>query len=862
MGYRRTLAAALSCSIAAISSSAQAQEAGVRYAEEPSAGMDLPTAGLAGEPDALSVSTNPASLSFLDGWELALALDTAEPDDDKATSPGPGFGIFAAGVLGGGVLPRLAWGFGLEFLRPPRAVLSPDPGTPTRLTLAQAIPLGAASLGFSWHHFYDSPGSVAAGLDTFDLGLSLQLGAHVAAGLAVRDLTEPSAGGGAVQRRYEVELVTRPGGDERIEIGAGGRIGEDRADFDSGEDIEGWLRGSVRLWRGVYLRGQYESRSLLALDAGGNETGAVREHRITGGLELSFGGLGAATYATGAIDDDGDRRFAGGTVVVRASQRGAPSLLPRSRRIERLELEGELDERELTRLVAQLRVFERDESLAAVLLQVDGMGAGWAATSEIRRGLAALRARGVRVYVYMVAGTTRQYYLASVADKIYVDPAGGLRLSGMVATSLYFKGLFDNLGILAQFEKIEEYKSAPEAYTRTGPTGPAFTMRNELYDSMFEHVVREIAAGRRLQPGRVRTLIDNGPYTSGELEKIPELVDRVVTPDELAEELVRELGAVYPVASAPQERDPRWDYPAIAVIYMDGDIVDGKSSTIPLIGTRLVGGDTIAAAIAAARESSDVDAIVLRINSPGGSALASEVVAREVFKTRRVKPIICSLGDVAASGGYFAAAGCDTILADPLTVTGSIGIFTGKFDFSGLLNRVGISWSTYKRGAMADMDSLFKAYSEDEQKLIKRKLHYYYGRFIKAVAEGRKLTTSKVDAVGRGHVWTGTQAKPIRLVDQFGGIGDAIRLAKRRVGLGDDEEARLLLLPTERTSLIARLVGGLASAEGEADEERSLLESLLPRGADRALLEAIPGSVWANPGTPQARLPFSIDWAD
>ncbi len=834
----------------------------MRYAEEPSAGMNLPTAGLAGEPDALSVLTNPASLSFLDGWELALALDTSEPDEDKATSPGPGFGMFAAGVLGGGVLPRLAWGFGLEFLRPPRAVLSPDPGTPTRLTLAQAVPLGRLSLGASWHHFYDSPGSVAAGLDTFDVGLSMQLGAHVAAGFAVRDLTEPNAASGTLQRRYELELVTRPGGDERIEIGVGGRIGEDRADFDSGEDIEGWLRGSVRLWRGVYLRGQYESRSLLALDAGGMETGAVREHRITGGLELSFGGLGAATYATGAVDDDGERRFAGGTVVVRASERGAPSVLPRSRRIERIELEGEMTDRDLTRLIAQLRVFERDESLAAVLLQIDGMGAGWAATSEIRRGLAALKARGVRVYVYMVAGTTRQYYLASVADKIYVDPAGGLRLSGMVATSLYFKGLFDKLGILAQFEKIEEYKSAPEAYTRTGPTEAAFTMRNELYDSMFEQVVREIAAGRRIQPRRVRTLIDNGPYTSGELEKIPELVDRVVTPDELAEELVRELGAAYPVASAPEERDPRWDYPGIAVIYMEGDIVDGKSSSIPLLGVKLVGGDTIAAAIAAARESSQVEAIILRINSPGGSALASEVVAREVFKTRGVKPIICSFGDVAASGGYFAAAGCDTILADPLTVTGSIGIFTGKFDFSGLLNRVGISWSTYKRGTMADMDSFLKAYSPDEQRLLKRKLHYYYGRFIKAVAEGRKLTTGKVDAVGRGHVWTGTQARPIRLIDQFGGIGDAIRLAKRRVGLTDDEEAGLLLLPSERTSLIARLFGGLVRASGAAEEERSLLESLLPRGADRALLKAIPGSIWANPGTPQARLPFSIDWSD
>jgi protease-4 len=838
-----------------------------RYAVEPSAGMELPTAGMAGEQDALTVSTNPAGLHFLSGWHVALAVDTAEPDEDEATGPGPGLGLFAAGVLGGGALPRLAWGFGLEFLRPPRAVITPDPGTPTRFTWAHALPLGrSAAVGVAWHHFFDGTGGVTRGLDTFDAGLSIRLGAHLAAGFAVRDLTEPQAGGATLQRRYELELALRPTGDDRLELGMGGRAGEDRADLASAEDLDGWLRGSLRVLRGIYVRGQYESRSLLQVDTGpsGADFSARREHRLTAGLELSFGGLGAATYASTAIDGDGDSRFAGGTVVVRASQRGAPSLLPRPRRIERIELRGDLGERELTRLISQLRQLERDDELAAILLQVDSMGAGWAATSEVRRALAGLRARGVRVYVYMVAGTTRQYYLASVADKIYVDPAGGLRLSGMVATSLYFKGLFDKLGVVAQFEKIEEYKSAPEAYTRTGPTEPAFTMRNELYDSMYEQVVQEIAAGRHIDASRVRTLIDSGPYTSGELAKIPDLVDRVVTPDELAEQLVRELGAAYPVASAPVERDQRWGYPAIAVIYIDGDIVDGKSSVLPLVGTRLVGGDTIAAAIAAARGSSQVDAIVLRINSPGGSALASEVIAREVFKTRGVKPIICSLGDVAASGGYFAAAGCDTILADPMTITGSIGIFTGKFDLSGLLGRVGVSWTMYKRGALADMDSFLKSYSQDEQRLMKRKLHYYYGRFIRAVAEGRALSTTKVDAVGRGRVWTGSQARPIRLIDRFGGIGDAIEVAKREAGMDEDDEARLLLLPTENPGLFERLLGRLVSARAarEASAERGLIEALLPGGADRALLQAIPGSLWAAPGTPQARLPFGIDWSD
>lgn len=837
-----------------------------RYAEEPTGGVSLPTTGIAGEPDALAVSLNPAGLHFLGGWQLALAIDVA-PDEEDATSAGPGWGVFAAGTVGGKLLPRLGWGLGLEFLSPPRVVLAPDPGSPTRFTFATSLPLGRmAAIGVGWHHFFDESGAPLRGLDTFDLGASMRFNAYLAAGFALRDVGQPVVAGAPVERRYELELVTRPTGDDRLELALGGRLGEIRADFSDGADIDGWLRGSWRVVRGLYLRAEVENRSLFQLEPApsGMETIERRETRVTGGIELSFGGLGTAAYGTSAFDGDGDGRFAGVSTVLRVSEQEVPAVLSRDRRIERLELKGEVSERELTRIIAQLRLFARDEAVAAVLVVMDSPGVGWAGCNEIRQGLAGVRAAGKKVFAYMVQGTTKDYFLATAADKIYVDPAGGLRLAGMSATSLYFKGLFDKLGVVAQFEKIEEYKSAPEAYTRTGPTEPAFTSRNQLYDSMYDHVVRAIGGGRRIDPARVRVLIDNGPYTSGELRKIPDLVDAVVTPEQLVPLLMHEVGGGVPLAAAPRERDERWDYPQVAVIYIDGDIVDGKSSTIPLIGIRLTGGETISAAIAAARADPNVEAIILRINSPGGSALASELMAREVFKTRGVKPIICSLGDVAASGGYFAAAGCDTILADPLTITGSIGIFNGKFDFSGLLGKFGLTWTTYKRGQLSDMDSWVRPWDEHELRLLKRKLHYYYGRFIRAVAEGRNMSTAQVDAVGRGRVWTGLQAKPISLIDGFGSIGDAIQLAKRRVGLSPDDEVRLVLLPKEGGSLLGLLLGGLvrSDADRQAEAERSLLEKLLPLGADKALLQAIPGSVWYQPGVPQARLPFSIVWDD
>lgn len=842
--------------------------------------MDTPTSGLSGDYDGLTVANNPAGLHFLPGSELALAVDFGGSDEEDATGPGPGFGLFAAGIGDGRLLPKLGWGIALESLSPPRVVLSPDPGTPLRFTSALSLPLGKnASFGFAWRHFFDDDGGPLDSVDTYDVGLAGRFGPHFSVGAVVRDLNTPKVAGTPVQRRYELELASRPTATDRLELALGGRIGEVRADFENGDDIDGWLRAAVRVVDGVYLRGQVETRSLFELTTGPVETESEgrREWRMVAGLDLSFGGLGAAVYGKGAINPDNDGRYAGFTLVAKISERGRPPLLTPAERIERLDLKGAIGERDLTLMVAKMRRLARDEKVAAVVVQIDGLSAGWASTNELRNGLLELRAAGKTVFVYMVAGSTREYYLATAANKIYVDPAGGLRLVGMHANSLYFKGLFDKLGVVAQFGKVDEYKSAPEAYTRTGPTEPAFIARNELYDSIFEHLVRGIADARGLSAERVRILIDNGPYTSGDLEKIPELVDAVATPEELTNILAKEMGGYYPVGSEPNLRDERWDYPNVAIIYIDGDIVDGKSQTIPILNQKLVGGETISQTIAAARASREIDAIILRIDSPGGSALASEAMAREVFKTRGVKPIICSMGDIAASGGYFAAAGCDVILADPMTITGSIGIFNGKFDFSGLAEKIGLSWTSYKRGELADMDSFLRSYSEDEMRLLRRKLHYYYGRFIRYVAEGRKLTTDQVDQVGRGRVWTGAQAMPIQLIDRFGGIGEAISLSKKRLGLTEDDRVRLVLLPEVSGSLLSQLLKlggakpGVLEGEmgptGEAEPDpaqvtgQTLLRALLP-GAGSSLIEAIPGSVWAQPDVPQARLPFTIIYSE
>jgi protease-4 len=378
-------------------------------------------------------------------------------------------------------------------------------------------------------------------------------------------------------------------------------------------------------------------------------------------------------------------------------------------------------------------------------------------------------------------------------------------------------------------------------------------MRGELFDSLWDRWVDAVAAARHLSRDQLLALVDHGPYAAGDLAGDTRLVDAVAAPDKISELVIREIGEVLPVTTPAVDRPDRWQLPGIAVIYVDGDITDGKSQSVPLIGETLAGADSLIAALSQARSDPRIGAIILRIDSPGGSAVASELIAREVFATRGVKPILCSLSNLAASGGYFVAAGCDTIFAEPMTITGSIGIFYGKFDINGLAGKLGITTDTYKRGKHADLESMFRPYTDEERAVLQGNLRYMYGRFVDAVAEGRGIQPDAVDAVGRGHVWSGTQAMPIKLIDRFGGLGDAIDEAKRRIGLAATDKVQLRELPDQPASLL----GALGTLIGVSSERAPGLSEL---PAIRQLLQGVPASILVDPGKPQARLPFAISW--
>jgi protease-4 len=814
---------------------ARAQTKQLPVGEPPTPGVYNPTVGVAGDADASDIEKNPASLAFLPSWSgvyLHSELDPAQ------TVGGRGDGFFFAAPLP--LLSRISLGIGVQLLRPP---VSFPFGNEQKFDLALAVRLfGGVALGLHYAHVWADQGPVAQGIDTLDVALSLRPARWISLALVLHDLPSPAVAQFPLQRVWEPEIALRPFSSNVVELSAGARIGERRQDVDP----------QFRLWitptAGVTLKCDVELKRYVDLDA---KTPA-NDLRVALGVALDLEHIGAQVFGLFGTDS-GTVRAHGFTVAGRISGDRYPTFWQGPTHLERIELSGALGERKLALLTSWMRRLERDREVAGIVVVVGEVGGSWATAEELRESFTRLRRAGKHVFAYVGETTTRGYYVASAAERLYQDPAGGIRLIGLSSTLMFFRGLGDLLGVRADFVKIAEYKSAPEQYLRDSSSEPARAQREAYVSETYAHLVNGIAESRKVAPDQVRGWVDKGPYTAVEA-KSAGLVDELRHGDEIEDAITQALGRHYNLRTPPStvERDFDWERPSVAVLFVDGDIVDGKSAFIPLVDMRLSGMQTLLTALQRARDDAHVKAIVVRIDSPGGSALASDVVARELERTATVKPVICSLGDVAASGGYFIAAACSRIYAQPSTLTGSIGIFTGKFDVSGLAHKLGVSFESYERGTHAAMDSFFRMYSDDERALILEKLRYYYGRFLAQVSRGRKLTVEQVDALGRGHVWSGEAGRAHGLVDEYGGLMDAVAEAKHRAGLDDKARVKLEAIPDETT-----LLGELLELFGIGGDHVSTSESLLSRLLAPAL-RGLPGSLVFEPSVPQARTDFDL----
>jgi protease IV len=499
-------------------------------------------------------------------------------------------------------------------------------------------------------------------------------------------------------------------------------------------------------------------------------------------------------------------------------------------------------------VVEALHAAAHDDKVVGLVARVSPEGTGLAGIEELRDAVAAFRKAGKPAVAWTdtfgeVTPANGAYYLATAFSEIYIQPSGDVGLTGLQLTSMFLRGTLDKIGVQPQFAQRYEYKNAPNSFTDTAYTPAHRESLDALAGSIFDHMVGEMARARKLAPHRLRETIDRGPLLGKEALEA-HLVDGLLYRDEVYARVARLGGKGRTQLLYLRRYWDRIEHPwsrgdkTIALVYGVGDVMRGKSDADPLLGTVTMGSDTVAAALRAAAEAPDVAAIVLRVDSPGGSYVASDTIWREVVRARkRGKPVIASFGDVAASGGYFVAMAADKIVAHPATITGSIGVYGGKMITRDLWGKLGITFDSVQRGEHADMWSGVDAMDDDEWAKFNGWLDRVYEDFTRKAAEGRHLDLAKLQELAKGRVWSGVDAKHRGLVDELGGYETALRLAKQAAHLAPDADVEVREYPRPRNAFEEVFGEGRESSDEEGARAVEKLAAAL-RPALRALREA------------------------
>lgn len=442
----------------------------------------------------------------------------------------------------------------------------------------------------------------------------------------------------------------------------------------------------------------------------------------------------------------------------------------------------------LDEILRRIEAAKKDDRIKGIILDINGVGASFATLQEIRNALLNFKQSKKFIVSYSEGYSQKGYYLASTADKVYLNPEGSVDFRGLATQLSFFKGTLEKLGIEAQVIKVGTYKSAVEPFILDKMSPANEEQINSYLNSVYNYYLENVSKSRNLPADTLRSIANSYAGRDANLALQSKLVDGLKYKDELIDELksrlkidkkkkikavnIEDYSAPIGETNTAQER--------IAIVYAVGDIVSGEGSD------EQIGSERIARTIRSVREDDKIKAVVFRVNSPGGSALASDVIWREVELTKKAKPIIVSMGDVAASGGYYIACAADSIFAQPNTITGSIGVFGIIPNLQNFFNnKLGITFDEVKTGKYADLMSVNRPLTTDERDLIQQGVNKTYNTFTKKVSDGRKISQAKVDSVGQGRVWTGAQALQIGLVDRLGGLEDAIKSAAKKAKIKD-----------------------------------------------------------------------------
>ncbi len=474
-------------------------------------------------------------------------------------------------------------------------------------------------------------------------------------------------------------------------------------------------------------------------------------------------------------------------------------------------------------LLSELKKAERDDRLSSVILRIRALEIGWGQAHELRQALRRLSAAGRRPIAYLELAdfsANLEYYVASAADEIHISPAAVAGVVGLAGEYLFLGRMWENLGVDFDIAQAGRYKSAVETIAGDEMSDPHREEANAILDSIDHQFVSGIAEGRGVTPQFVRQAIDHGPLAPGDLEELG-LVDEIGFFDELTDSLggpIVEAKDYAQVDLASLGFDP---VARFALIYGSGQVVVGRGR-LNSTGSAVLASDTVAGALEDAARDSSIQAIIFRIDSPGGSPLASDIVWRAAKLAKESgKPIIASLSNVAASGGYYVACGADAILATPGTITGSIGAYALRPVVSGLLDKLGVKVETLTRGAHAGLALVTAPLAGDSAKRLRDETDAIYRLFVERVAEGRQLELAEVEAIAQGRVWTGEQAFERGLIDGVGGLTEAVERAKQAIGLAVEADVALVPYP-EPGSLTDQISETLSRVAMDAIPKTSL----------------------------------------
>jgi protease-4 len=481
-----------------------------------------------------------------------------------------------------------------------------------------------------------------------------------------------------------------------------------------------------------------------------------------------------------------------------------------------------------------LRRAAADKRIKGVVVKPRGLSIGWGKADELRMGLEKLRKAGKPVYAYLASPGVKEYYIATAADKIFLSPEDLVDVKGLRLEAAYFKGTLDKLGVEVEVEHIGKYKDAGDTFTRTSMSPETKEALNAILDELYGRLCAGIGAGRKMAPEKVRALLDDGPFLAPKA-KSAGLVDGLEYEREVERQLAEKAGLEPEQSIGARDflraaGDP-WGGKAKSIAYLvaQGDILRGAAAG-------LLGEDQAITPLGMERQMKQIAndpairGVILRVDSPGGDAIASDEILAELKKLARKKPVVISMSDVAASGGYYIAMTGDPVVAYPGTITGSIGVIYGKVNLGGLYAKLGISKEVLQRGRFADLDSDFKKLTPEGRTKLRESLQFIYDGFIGRVAEGRRKKPADVEPLAQGRVWIGAHARANGLVDELGGLDKAVELVKFKAALGTDEAVRLVVYPQRRSILDELLRPAAAEDAGGPSAEASILARRLPRG--------------------------------